>query len=166
MRCPACNALNKDKVIDSRSTEGGGVIRRRRVCGACNRRFTTKERIEEELRLSVVKRSGARVPYRRDKILAGVRHACYKLAIEPETLERLVDTVESDIFREHDREVTSEQVGRYVASRLRSLNQVAYVRFMSVYRQFDDVEAFVEEIRDVKDWAATDSPDQQSLFMP
>ncbi|UCG17545.1 MAG: transcriptional repressor NrdR [Phycisphaerales bacterium] len=164
MRCPACNKHNADKVIDSRSTEGGGVIRRRRACTACGRRFTTKERIEEELRLSVIKRNGARVPYRRDKILAGVRHACYKLPIEPDVLEVLVDKVESDIFRDHDRDVTSERIGEYVVAHLRKLNHVAYVRFMAVYRQFDDVEAFIEEVRDVKERAAIDSPNQQSLF--
>ena len=164
MRCPACNKHNADKVIDSRSTEGGGVIRRRRACTACGRRFTTKERIEEELRLSVVKRNGARVPYRRDKILAGIRYACYKLPIEPDAMERLADVVESDIFRDHEREVTSEQIGEYVVTHLRRLNQVAYVRFMAVYRQFENVEAFIEEIRDVRERAAVDSPNQQSLF--
>lgn len=164
MRCPACNKHNSDKVIDSRSTESGSVIRRRRVCTHCGRRFTTKERVEEELRLTVVKRDGSRVPYRRDKILSGVRHACYKLPIEPDAMERLVDAVESDIFREHEREVTSNQIGQYVVTHLRRLNQVAYVRFMAVYRQFDNVEAFIEEIRDVKERAAVDSPHQQSLF--
>ncbi len=164
MRCPACNSHNEDRVIDSRSTEGGAVIRRRRVCNECGRRFTTKERIEEGLRLSVVKRDGARVPYRRDKILAGVRHACYKLPIEPEVLEQLVDAVEGDIFRDHDREVASEQIGAYVVAHLRKLNHVAYVRFMAVYRQFDDVEAFIDEIRDVRERAAVDLPNQQSLF--
>ncbi len=164
MRCPACNQYNSDKVIDSRSTEGGSVIRRRRVCTHCGRRFTTKERVEEELRLAVVKRDGAREPYRRDKILSGVRHACYKLPIDPEAMERLVDTVESDIFREHEREVPSQQIGQYVVTHLRRLNHVAYVRFMAVFRQFDNVEAFIEEIRDVKERAAVDSPHQQSLF--
>jgi transcriptional repressor NrdR len=164
MRCPSCNHVNTDKVIDSRLTESGATIRRRRVCSACGRRFTTKERIEEELRLSVIKRDGTRVPYRRDKILAGVRHACYKLNIEPEVMEQLVDAVEEDIFRHHDRDITSEQIGGYVTSHLRKLNQVAYVRFMSVYRKFDDVEAFVDEIRDVRERAAVESPDQQSLF--
>lgn len=164
MRCPACNNHNADKVIDSRATEGGGVIRRRRVCTTCGRRFTTKERIEEELRLSVIKKNGSRVPYRRDKLLAGVRHACYKLPIEPEAMERLVDAVEGDIFRDNERDVTSEQIGRYVTTHLRHLNQVAYVRFMSVYRQFDNVEAFIDEIRDVKARAAVECPHQQTLF--
>jgi transcriptional repressor NrdR len=164
MRCPACNQANTDKVIDSRSTEGGAVIRRRRVCTHCGRRFTTKERMEEELRLTVIKNSGARVPYRRDKVVVGVRRACCKLGIDPHEIEKLVDSVEGDVFRNHDRDVSSEQIGTYVAGHLRKLNQVAYVRFMSVYRKFDDVEAFIEEIREVKARAAADSPNQESLF--
>ncbi len=107
--------MNTDKVIDSRATDAGTAIRRRRVCTSCKRRFTTKERIEEELRLTVIKTDGSRVPYRREKILAGVEHACYKLPIDTSRREELVDAVEGDIFRDHDREVTSEKIGEYVA---------------------------------------------------
>lgn len=165
MRCPSCKEVNKDKVIDSRATDAGSAIRRRRLCMACNRRFTTKERIEEELRLTVVKNDGARVPYRRDKILTGVEHACYKLPVElVGPLEELVDTVEGDIFRDHDREVTSAEIGEYVTRRLRKLNHIAYVRFMSVYRKFNDVDEFIDEIREVKKRAAAESPAQQTLF--
>ena len=166
MRCPSCKESDKDKVIDSRLTEGGNAIRRRRVCQACTRRFTTKERVEEELRLSVIKKDLSRVPYRRDKILGGVRLACYKLPITDEQIEELVDQVEGDLFRDHDREVTSRQIGEYVTRRLRALNPVAYVRFMSVYREFSDVAEFVEEIQHVKERAAIEMPNQQSLFTP
>jgi transcriptional repressor NrdR len=164
MRCPSCKELDKDKVIDSRLTEAGGAIRRRRICTSCGRRFTTKERVEEELRLSVIKRDRSRVPYRRDKITAGVRQACYKLDIGDDQIESLVDQVEGDLFREHEREVTSEQIGELVARRLRRLNQVAYVRFMSVYKNFNDVTEFAVEIQNVQIHAATDSPNQQTLF--
>jgi transcriptional repressor NrdR len=164
MRCPSCKEVNTDKVIDSRATDAGSAIRRRRVCTACNRRFTTKERVEEELRLTVIKNDGTRVPYRREKILAGVEHACYKLPLEAEQREELVDVVEGDIFRDHDREVTSAEIGEYVARRLRKLNHIAYVRFMSVYRKFKDVDEFIDEIRDVKARAATESPAQQTFF--
>ncbi len=164
MRCPSCKELGKDKVIDSRLTESGSAIRRRRVCQACNRRFTTKERAEEELRLTVIKRDRSRVPYRRDKILTGIIQACYKLAVDEEEISELVDTVEGDLFRQYDREVTSDQIGETVARRLRGLNQVAYVRFMSVYRKFSDVVEFAEEIQKVKEHAASEVPNQQSLF--
>ncbi len=164
MRCPSCKALGKDKVIDSRLTEGGAAIRRRRVCQACGRRFTTKERTEEELRLTVIKKDKSRVPYRRDKVAAGVRTACYKLNVTEDQIERLVDQIEGDLFRDYDREVKSKEIGEIVARRLRGLHHVAYVRFMSVYRNFRDVSEFAEEIQNVQIHAVTDSPDQQSLF--
>ncbi|NOX59807.1 MAG: transcriptional repressor NrdR [Planctomycetes bacterium] len=164
MRCPACNEIGKDKVIDSRLTESGGAIRRRRVCQACNRRFTTKERVEEELRLAVTKKDGTRVRYRRDKIVSGIRHASYKLPIDDAAIEALTDDVESELFRDHDREITSREIGECVARKLRDVNQVAYVRFMSVFREFNHVDEFAAEIQHVENHAASTSPDQQSLF--
>ena len=165
MRCPSCKELNSDKVIDSRMTDGGLAIRRRRHCTSCGRRFTTKERIEAEVRLAVIKeRDGGRVPYRRDNIVRGVRYACYKLDIDDGQIERLVDCVEEDMYANHSREVTSEQIGRYVTAHLRQLNHIAYVRFMSVFRKFNDVAEFIDEINEVKERAASESPDQQSLF--
>ncbi len=164
MRCPSCKEANKDKVVDSRLTEGGAVIRRRRECLDCGRRFTTKERVEEELRLTVIKRDNSHVPYDREKIAYGVRHACYKLPITDEDIDRLVGDVEGDIFADHDREVPSEAIGEFLIARLRELNPVAYVRFVSVYRKYRDVAEFVEEIRNVNDLAATEMPDQGSLF--
>ncbi|HRX87376.1 MAG TPA: transcriptional regulator NrdR [Phycisphaerae bacterium] len=164
MRCPACKELGKDKVIDSRLTESGAAVRRRRVCTECGRRFTTKERAEEELRLTVVKKDRTRVPYRRDKIAGGIRQACHKLEVSEEQIEALVDRIEGDLFADFDREVSSDEIGRYVTRRLRDLNQVAYVRFMSVYRNFHGVDEFIDEIRNVQEHAATATPEQQSLF--
>jgi len=163
MLCPSCKST-ENKVIDSRVSEGGLAIRRRRVCLSCNRRFTTKERLEEELRLTVVKCNGTRVPYNRDNILAGVTRACSKLDISDQQLQELVDHVEEELFSNHDREVRSEQIGQYVGEQLRRLHPVAYVRFMSVHRKFDTVDAFIEEISDVRERVAYESPSQQSLF--
>lgn len=163
MFCPSCKK-NNNKVIDSRLTEGGSAIRRRRVCLRCDRRFTTKERVEEELRLTVIKASGQRVPYSRDKILGGVDRACSKLDITHEHLQQLVDRVEEDLFGNHEREVTSEQIGSYVGQHLRRLHPVAYVRFMSVHRKYSSIDEFVEEISDVRERVAHDNPAQQSLF--
>ncbi len=163
MHCPSCKQ-NENKVIDSRVTEGGAAIRRRRVCTECNRRFTTKERLEEELRLTVVKNSRQRVPYNRDNVLGGVVRACTKLEITDAQIAELVDNVESDLFGNHDRDVKSEEIGNYVGLHLRRLSPVAYVRFMSVHRKYDSVDEFIDEITDVRERASQDSPDQQSLF--
>jgi len=163
MLCPACRE-DDNKVIDSRLTESGTAIRRRRLCIACNRRFTTKERLEEELRLTVIKANGHRAPYHRDKVFGGVERACYKLDIANEQIQELVDRTEEDLFANHDREVTSEQIGAIVAHHLRRLNQVAYVRFMSVYRKYRTVDEFVEEISNVRLQVAQDDPEQQALF--
>ncbi len=140
------------------------AIRRRRTCVVCNRRFTTKERLECELRLSVIKSEGRRVPYNRDNVLNGVERACGKLGISDEQLQELVDRVEEDLFGNHERDVSTEQIGQYVSGHLRRLNEVAYVRFMSVYRKFHTVEEFIDEIRDIQARNAEESPDQQSLF--
>ncbi len=163
MLCPECK-LNNNKVIDSRLTEGGLAIRRRRQCLECKRRFTTKERLEEELRLTVVKASKQRVPYNRDNVVGGIERACYKLEITEPQRQEVVDRVEEDLFANHDREVRSEQIGQYVGHHLRRLDQVAYVRFMSVHRKYQTVDEFVEEIRNVRVEVAQDSPSQQSLF--
>lgn len=163
MLCPACGAID-NKVIDSRLTEGGLAIRRRRTCVVCKRRFTTKERLERELRLTVIKSGGQRVPYNRDNILSGVERACGKLGIRDDQLQELVDRVEEDLFGNHERDVSTEQIGQYVSGHLRRANEVAYVRFMSVYRKFRTVDEFVDEIRDIRARNAEDSPNQQSLF--
>lgn len=163
MRCPSCRSED-NKVIDSRMTEGGDAIRRRRVCQVCHRRFTTKERLEEDPRLTVIKSNLSRVPYRRENVLEGMERACYKLPITEEQMRGAVERVEEELFREFDREVRSEDIGRIVARQLRRLHPVAYVRFMSVYRKFDSVEQFVEEIQDIKSRVAHETPAQPSLF--
>ncbi len=163
MLCPSCKE-GDNKVIDSRLTEAGTAIRRRRVCQACGRRFTTKERVEQELRLMVSKVGGQRVPYNRDNIFRGVERACSKLDISDGRLQKLVDRVEEDLFSNHDREVTTEQIGAYVGRHLRHLHVVAYVRFMSVHRKYDTVDEFIEEISDVRERVAHENPAQQSLF--
>ncbi len=165
MLCPSCKG-SSNKVIDSRLTEAGLAIRRRRQCLACDRRFTTKERVEQELRLTIVKANRQRVPYQRDKILSGIEQACYKLSITEAQLQQVVDRVEEDVFSNHDREATTEEIGVYVGRQLRKLDQVAYVRFMSVYRKFRTIEEFVEEIHDVRERVAREDPTQQSLPYP
>src|SRR6185295_16646879 len=101
MRCPYCKEINQDKVIDSRLSEGGEVIRRRRVCMSCNKRFTTKERTEQDVKLMVIKRDGGRVPYDRAKVLAGLQRACYKRPINEDVLVKLTDEIEDVIFKQH-----------------------------------------------------------------
>ena len=111
MRCPFCSQ-DSDKVIDSRATEGGRVIRRRRHCVACGKRFTTYENIEKSIRLTVIKKDGARVPYDREKILSGVQKACFKRPVSTEAIAKLVDEVEEHLFRTHDREVEAVEIGQ------------------------------------------------------
>ena len=163
MLCPSCKHT-ENKVIDSRLSEAGLAIRRRRVCLQCSRRFTTKERVEEELRLTVIKAGGLRAPYNRDNIVSGIQRACSKLDVTPEQVQGLVDKIEGEIFNGHDREIASDEIGRYVGKHLRRLSPVGYVRFMSVHRKFATVDQFVEEISEVRTRAAHDSPDQQPLF--
>lgn len=163
MRCPSCGADNNN-VLDTRESEGGQAIRRRRECLSCRRRFTTKERAEEGVRMTVVKVGGRRVPYDRDKVVSGVERACSKLEVTEEDIQRLADSVEQEMFRLHDHDVSSEQIGRYVAERLRRLHPVAYIRFMSVHRKFSTIREFIDEISDVQTMAAQDSPNQQPLF--
>jgi len=163
MRCPFCNADN-DKVIDSRSTDRGHCIRRRRECLSCSRRYTTYERVHERVRLSVIKRDGTRVPYDRAKIREAMRQAAYKRPITVERIDQAVDEVEDRLVAAHEKEVSSHVIGECVADVLRKVDQVAYVRFASVYRQFEDVGEFIEEARDVMNRRAADIPGQQTLF--
>lgn len=145
-------------------TEGGAVVRRRRECTACGRRFTTKERTDSELRLSVIKRDGTRVPYDRERVYRGLRQACYKLPVNEETLERLVDAVEGDVVEHFEKAVTTIQLGELVLRRLRMLNPVAYVRFASVFHRYRDVDEFIQEIQRVRDLVALHDPNQRFLF--
>lgn len=144
MRCPYCKSDN-DRVIDSRASADGFAIRRRRVCRDCGRRYTTYERVEgAELR--VVKKNGERVEFDRSKILGGLLKACEKRPITTERLELIVDEVERQCLEAFDKEVPSKVIGELMMDQLRSLDQVAYVRFASVYRDFKDVSQFMHEL--------------------
>jgi transcriptional repressor NrdR len=166
MRCPFCNEPEeKVKVIDSRSCENGRAIRRRRRCENCKRRFTTYERIEQTVRLMVTKKDGRRVPWDKRKIIAGLDRACFKRPVDPTELQRLADEVEEEVFTGYDREVPSAAVGELVADRLRRLDQVAYVRFASVYRQFKTLGELVDEAKAVLDARRFEDPQQGRLFV-
>jgi transcriptional repressor NrdR len=145
VRCPFCKE-DRDKVIDSRSSEGGKVIRRRRQCLACKRRFTTYEKIGESVKLYVVKKDDSRVPYDRDKIIGGLQKACYKRPVSAERVQQIAESVEEDIFRNFGREVSSSFIGESVMRHLRAVDKVAYIRFASVYRDFTDAGELIEEV--------------------
>jgi transcriptional repressor NrdR len=147
MRCPFCGE-HEDKVIDSRVSREGDVIRRRRECVGCSRRFTTYERIEEILPL-VVKKDGRREPFDRTKVMAGLQRACEKRPISAETLEGVVNEIEARLQEEGRKEVPSREIGEAVMGALRSLDPVAYVRFASVYRAFRDVNEFMSELEEL-----------------
>jgi transcriptional repressor NrdR len=148
VRCPFCTTLD-NRVIDSRLSAGGEVTRRRRECDGCQRRYTTYERVEQVLPF-VVKKDGRREPFDRAKLLAGLQRACQKRPVSSESLERLVDTIERGLVESGDKETTSRAIGEKVLVALRDLDRVAYVRFASVYRSFDDVEQFMAELRDLR----------------
>ena len=143
MNCPFCHT-DRDKVVDSRPAAGGEAIRRRRECRACGRRFTTYERMEQVL-LRVVKKNGQREPFNRAKLLDGLMKACEKRPVATELLEEEALRIETELHGQYDREVPSSVVGEKVINLLRELDQVAYIRFASVYRNFKDVSEFVEE---------------------
>lgn len=145
MRCPYC-AHPEDRVVDSREHAEGSQVRRRRECLKCCRRFTTYERIEETPAL-VIKRDGRREPYDRAKVLDGLLRACQKRPVSQAQLEAMADAVELAQNRKDDREIASQEIGHILMLRLREIDQVSYVRFASVYRRFEDVEQFVEELR-------------------
>ena len=145
MRCPFCNA-DEDKVVDSRTTKDGSAIRRRRECLECGKRFTTYERVEH-VALMVVKKDGRREPFDLQKVKVGVLKACEKRPIGMEQVDRFVEEIEQALMGSVDKEVSSEKIGALVMKKLRNLDEVAYVRFASVYRQFRDINEFMEELR-------------------
>ena len=147
MRCPACGHED-DKVIDSRSVRDGQAVRRRRECAACRQRYTTYEFIEKAAVL-VVKKDGRREPYERDRILTGLIKACEKRSISRAQLEELVDEVERTVLADARSEVSSRDIGEAVMNRLQTLDEVAYVRFASVYRSFRDLNQFMEALRNL-----------------
>lgn len=162
MLCPFCDADN-DRVIDSRSSDGGKVIRRRRECLACKRRFTTYERVEQAARLMVIKRDGTHQPFNRENILRGVQAACGKRPIPEERKQRLLDEVEEELHREFDREVESRVIGERIMAKLKDLDEVAWVRFASEYYRFASVEELRQQL-DLLDGRQRDVKEQQRLF--
>ena len=149
MRCPFCH--NDDsKVVDSRSAGEGEIVRRRRECLKCERRFTTYERIERAP-IRVVKKDGSRVPFAREKIRNGLLKACYKRPVSTDALENIIARVESEIYKFFDREVPSHFIGELIMQELRLLDEVSYVRFASVYRDFKDVSEFYRELKPMLD---------------
>jgi transcriptional repressor NrdR len=160
--CPYCGH-NDDKVIDSRASDGGRVVRRRRECLDCAKRFTTYEKVEETARLMVVKRDGTRVPFNRENVLKGVLAACGKRAVSEEAKRKLVDEVEEELHREFDREAPSLAIGERVMRKLATLDKVAYVRFASEYYQFESVGQFVQELKEL-DARPKEVKDQAKLF--
>jgi transcriptional repressor NrdR len=147
MKCPFCNH-NEDKVIDSRETQEGASVRRRRECLNCDKRFTTYEYVEKTP-LMVVKKDGRREAFNREKILNGLMRACQKRPVSMERLEKIVQEVESEIQKKFDQEIQSQHVGELVIDKLAKIDDVAYVRFASVYRRFKDVNQFMKELRDI-----------------
>jgi transcriptional repressor NrdR len=147
LRCPHCGD-RENRVLDSRSSEEGMAIRRRRECLACGKRFTTYERLEEEP-LVVLKKDGRREPFDRQKILKGLRKACEKRPLSFESLEKIADKVEWAIRNRAENEVSSAVIGEYIMQQLKEVDEVAYVRFASVYRQFKDLDIFMAELQNL-----------------
>ena len=145
MKCPFCNHLH-DKVVDSRESKEGDAIRRRRECLSCERRYTTYERIDE-VPYMVVKKDGRREKFDRQKVLGGLLKACEKRPISMAKLSDLVNRVESKVSDSPDREISTTEIGEYLMDNLRDLDKIAYVRFASVYRDFQDEEAFFNELK-------------------
>jgi len=148
MKCPQCGCQD-DKVVDSRAVKEGAGVRRRRVCLGCGHRFTTYEGIIRE-ELKVVKRSGFCEEFDKEKLRRGIENACYKRPVSSEAIDQVVEDICFDLQKNNDKDIPSSEVGRAVMDKLKLLDQVAYVRFASVYRKFKDVEEFIEEIRALK----------------
>ena len=160
--CPYCGRDN-DRVVDSRSSEGGLMIRRRRECLDCARRYTTYERVEKTARLMVIKKDGARVPFEFANVLKGVQAACGKRPIPEETKVRLAHETEDELHRQFEREVPSAEIGRLVAAKLREIDQIAYIRYASEHHDFRTLEDFAEELSDLRS-RPRNLPNQQEMF--
>jgi len=145
MKCPFCSAT-KDRVVDSRESRDHRTIRRRRQCLSCGRRFTSYEQIED-IPYMVVKNDGTRQEFDRKKLLTGLLKACEKRPVAPMRLEEIVEAAENMLHEREEREITAREIGAFVMERLRELDQVAYVRFASVYRKFEDIDAFMTELK-------------------
>lgn len=149
MKCPYCEYF-ESKVIDSRPTDEGQAIRRRRECINCSKRFTTYEKIEE-IPIMIVKKDGNRQAYDRNKILNGILKACEKRPVPMSIIEKIVDDIEKNLSNSLEKEITSVEIGEMVMNKLKDVDEVAYVRFASVYRQFKDVNSFMEELKKILD---------------
>ena len=149
MKCPFCNHENT-RVIDSRPAEENNSIRRRRVCDECGKRFTTYEKVET-IPLIVIKKDNNREQYDRAKIEAGVLRACHKRPISANDINKLIDEVETEIFAREEKEIASDEIGSIVMDKIKDLDDVAYVRFASVYREFKDVNTFMSELKKMLD---------------
>lgn len=144
MRCPYCGQV-ESKVVDSRPAEDGTSIRRRRECLSCGKRFTTYETVET-LPLIVIKKDGSRQNFEKEKVLKGIIRACAQRPVPMETMERIADEVEQELQNSMNREISANRIGELVMERLKSVDEVSYVRFASVYRQFKDIDSFMEEL--------------------
>ena len=162
MRCPYCER-DKDKVTDSRPSDSGDAIRRRRECLACGKRFTTYERVERTERLVVIKRDGSRVPFNADNVMRGIVAACGKRPIPAEAKEEIVRTLEDGLYRDFEKEVPAAEIGRRVAARLRALDDIAYIRFASEHEDFRTIEDIAAEVKAVQE-SPKDVRDQTRLF--
>jgi transcriptional repressor NrdR len=161
MRCPYC-ASEESKVVDSRDSEAGDAIRRRRECLACERRYTTYERVDE-VPLMVVKRSGVDEMFTRAKLRNGLLRACEKRGIALEDIERVVDDIENDLRRRPGARVTTQEIGEQALRHLKRLDRVAYIRFASVYRQFEDIDEFQSELARLEEASAGPLPGEEPL---
>jgi transcriptional repressor NrdR len=148
MKCPFCGTLG-DKVVDSRESKEGDVIRRRRQCLNCGKRFTSRERIEE-IEYRVVKKDGNRETFQRQKLIAGLLTACEKRPVSVQQLERIADRIEAELQERPEREMSTKEIGARLMQELKKIDQVAYVRFASVYRQFRDVGQFAREVDELQ----------------
>jgi len=164
MRCPYCHADN-DRVIDSRTSQDRFSIRRRRECMSCSRRYTTYERLEE-MDIRVIKKNGVREPFDPEKIRQGLLRACWKRPVSEEQIESMVAAVEREIYTEFDSEIESHRLGDIVMNRLKEVDQVAYVRFASVYRRFEDVHDFVDELQPMLRSKKSNAPSARSTRPP
>lgn len=160
MRCPFCD-IDKDKVIDSRATDAGRSIRRRRQCLSCDKRFTTYETVEEKVSLLIVKKDGSRVPYLRGKLIAGIEKAAYKRPVSADQITGAAESIEEDLFRRGEKEIDSREIGLIVLNQLRGMDHVAYMRFASVYMDVDKVDDLLIEMQQVKDEADNAPPREQ-----
>ncbi|MHC4219312.1 MAG: transcriptional regulator NrdR [Planctomycetota bacterium] len=162
MICPYCGQ-DHDKVIDSRASDGGLVVRRRRECLECHRRYTTYERVEKTARLMVVKKDGSRVPFELDSVVKGLQAACGKRPVSEQAKLQIAHDVEESVHREFDREVPSNEIGKRVAAHLREVDEIAYIRYASEYHEFRTLDEFAQELSDLKA-RPKNLPNQQGLF--